>query len=95
MSLPAAAAAKPAATERYVLTLPGVEQADRTEAAPDPKLGPPADAAGTGVTGERVPDPAPLAALGAVLVRPWVLLTLAAILAAVLISSRSGRRRGG
>jgi hypothetical protein len=87
---PAAAGAAPVATEQYVLTLPGVEQIGVSDPTVDADNEPPATS--DGVTGERIPASAPLAALASLLLSPWVLLTLGATAAVAVALIRSTRR---
>lgn len=90
ISVPVGAQAAPAATEQYVLTLPGVERGRDVGVVPDPELEPAADA-GDGVTGENAAAAAPLSAFLAVASSPWVLLTIAAVGAVALVVTRRGR----
>lgn len=92
ISAPAGAKAAQAATEQYLLTLPGVQRSSDVGVATDPEPGPAADL-GAGVTGERAAAPAPLSALFAVVFSPWVLLTLAAAAGVVVVARRVGEPR--
>jgi hypothetical protein len=85
------AAAKPAAVEEYTLTLPGAERVGRQKL--DPLISTPRDAGPIGVTGEREDEPPLLGSVASAIISPGGLVLAVAVVTAVAVSIRTGKRR--
>lgn len=86
------AAARPAAVEEYVLTLPGAERVGRSKL--DPLISGQRDAGPIGVTGERESEPTLFGSVESAIVSPAGLALAAALAGAVALSIRAtGKRR--